>query len=72
MDHLSEPKHQNYCEPIIIDQENPIAEKKSLVSQGKRNSTDKVTVRPKKKKKKKIKTSLTLQWFHAQMIYPES
>ena len=27
MDHLSEPKHQNYCEPIIIDQENPIVEK---------------------------------------------
>ena len=53
MDHLSEPKHQNYCEPITIDLEKPIAEKKSLVSQGKRNSTDKITVRPKKKKKMK-------------------
>ena len=51
MDHLSEPKHQNYCEPIIKKKKKPIAEKKSLVSQGKRNSTDKITVRPKKKKK---------------------
>ena len=51
IDDLSEPQHQNYCEPIIIDQEKLIPEKKSLVSQEKRNSTDKITVMIKKKKK---------------------
>ena len=51
--HLSEPQHQIYCEPIIIDQEKLIADKnkKKLVSQGKRNSADKITVIAKKKKK---------------------
>ena len=70
--HLSEPQHQIYCEPIIIDQEKLIADKnkKKLVSQGKRNSADKITVMA--KKKKKMKKLLTLQWFHAKMIYPES
>ena len=51
INHLSEPQHQIYHEPIIIDQEKLIAGKKSLVSQGKRNSTDKIIVMAKKKKK---------------------
>ena len=37
VNHLSEPQHQNYGELIIIDQNKLIAEKKSLISQGKRN-----------------------------------
>ena len=45
INHLSEPQHQIYCEPIIIDREKLMAEK------GKRNSADKITVMAKKKKK---------------------
>ena len=45
INHLSEPQHQIYCEPIIIDPEKLMAEK------GKRNSADKITVLAKKKKK---------------------
>ena len=54
IDHLSEPQHQIYHEPIIIDQEKLMAGKKSLVSQGKRNSTDKITVMAKKKKNEEV------------------
>ena len=54
IDHLSEPQHQIYREPIIIDQEKLIAGKKSLVSQGKRNSTDKITVMAKKTKNEEV------------------
>ena len=50
MNHWSEPQHQNYRDPIIIDQDKLTAEKKNLVSEGKRNSTDKITVVVKKKK----------------------
>ena len=45
INHLSEPQHQIYCEPIIIDREKLMAEK------GKRSSADKITVMAKKKKK---------------------
>ena len=45
INHLSEPQHQIYCEPIIIEREKLMAEK------GKRNSADKITVMAKKKKK---------------------
>ena len=45
INHLSEPQHQIYCEPIIIDREKLMAEK------GKRNSADKITVMAKKKQK---------------------
>ena len=45
INHLSEPQHQIYCEPIIIGREKLMAEK------GKRNSADKITVMAKKKKK---------------------
>ena len=51
---MSEPQHQNYCEPIIIDQGKLKAEKRSLISPGKRNSTDKITEMVKKKKNEEV------------------
>ena len=51
---FSEPQHQNCGKLIIIDQEKLIDENKGLVSQGKRNSTDKITVMAKKKKNEEV------------------
>ena len=37
VNHLLQPKHQNYHEPIIIDQDKLLVQRMNLVSQGNEN-----------------------------------
>ena len=66
---LSEPQHQNYHEPIIIDQDKLRAEKRVWYHKEREIQQIRSLWWPKRKKMRKL---LTLQWFHAKMIYPES
>ena len=65
VNHLLQPKHQNYHEPIIIDQDKLLVQWMNLASQGNENWTE-ITVMA-KNKKKMMKELLPDQWFHAKM-----